>query len=319
MSENKGTIIPSLIDNTKLPEKLRTKATRLLLRLIAGTVGARVFQEAQDGIDTIKGRSLISMALAETLAGEAKTNPVMLEAARIRFFGEAYRKQENLQAVAMAMQEELQATHDVEADSETEVEDDWLNVFSRYAEDASSSRMQKLWGRVLAGQFRRPGSFSLQTLRLVAELDQQTAEAFNELAKYVIGDFVLKDDEWTQGPRFTLALGLEDSGLISGTHGFLHKIFVGHDVIEVLAAGRRIGLAGIGPSTARFELPVLAVSKVGRELLTLAEEGDERANLLKVAEKFKGSGFQRLWLGAKLPHADGSFGVTCAELIWEAG
>ena len=56
-----------------------------------------------------------------------------------------------------------------------EVDPDWLNHFGGYAEKATSEHVRDLWARVLGGEIRRPGSFSLATLRLLAELDRQMA------------------------------------------------------------------------------------------------------------------------------------------------
>src|SRR5208283_1459027 len=58
-----------------------------------------------------------------------------------------------------------------------------LNIFERYAEDASSETMRALWARVLAGEIRRPGQFSLRTLRFMSELDATTAKLFESYAR----------------------------------------------------------------------------------------------------------------------------------------
>lgn len=306
--------LATLVNGSGLPEKLRTKATRLLLRLIAGTVGARIYQEAQEGIDTIKGRSLVNMALAEEVARQAKADPQVMEIARLRYLGEEYRKQENLHKIAVAMQEELSQEGEPAAEPETEVEDDWLNVFSRFAGDASSERMQKLWGRVLAGEFRAPGSFSLQTLRFVSELDQPLAETFRRVARLAVLDFVVKDESFKRGQPFRDVLDLEEAGLLSGTHGFINKHFPANGYDQALAAGKRLALGGCGPAGTKAEVPALLFSKVGRELLRLVDEADDRANLLKLANYLRRAGFQTLWLGPAIWLGNG-FGAPKHELI----
>ena len=61
---------------------------------------------------------------------------------------------------------------------------DWLDFFGDYAEKANAEAVRDLWGRVLAGEIRRPGTFSLYTLRILAELDQQVARWFEEEAQF---------------------------------------------------------------------------------------------------------------------------------------
>ena len=58
---------------------------------------------------------------------------------------------------------------------------DWLNHFGSYAEKASSEAVRRLWARVLAGQIRCTGSFSLSSLRLLSELDQRMATTFQNV------------------------------------------------------------------------------------------------------------------------------------------
>ena len=67
-----------------------------------------------------------------------------------------------------------------------EVDSDWLNYIDGYAEKASTEAVRDLWARVLAGEIRRPKSFSLMTLRILAELDQQMASWFEEETEFRI-------------------------------------------------------------------------------------------------------------------------------------
>jgi len=60
--------------------------------------------------------------------------------------------------------------------NDDELSEDWLNNFSAYTEKVSDEKIQQLWGNVLAGEIRRPGKYSLATLRLLSVVDKQTAE-----------------------------------------------------------------------------------------------------------------------------------------------
>src|SRR5260370_30873449 len=75
---------------------------------------------------------------------------------------EERRKFKNKEAVARSAIVELWNDPGA-ADAPSEIEDDWLNLFARLAEDKSSEELQALFGRILAGGIRRPGSFSLRT------------------------------------------------------------------------------------------------------------------------------------------------------------
>ena len=58
-----------------------------------------------------------------------------------------------------------------------EVDHDWTARFFNDVQDVSSEEMQKLWGKVLAGEVERPGSTSIKTLGVLKNLDKAAAHA----------------------------------------------------------------------------------------------------------------------------------------------
>jgi uncharacterized repeat protein (TIGR03899 family) len=85
------------------------------------------------------------------------------------------KRQTNVEQITQVAAEELSdATDKIEGD----VDSDWITRFFRIAEDISSEQMQSLWGKVLAGEVKKPGSYSLRTLELLKNLSQSEAEQF---------------------------------------------------------------------------------------------------------------------------------------------
>jgi hypothetical protein len=105
-----------------------------------------------------------------------------------------------------------------EEDATGEVEEDWLNTFGRLAEEKSSEELQALFGRILAGEIRKPGSFSLRTLQFIANLSKADAEAITRLFPYVLGKTILPfmGDEFVD-LSIPARIGLEELGIISGS------------------------------------------------------------------------------------------------------
>ena len=60
-------------------------------------------------------------------------------------------------------------------DAKADVDDDWLNLFARLAEDKSSDELKGLFGRILAGEIRSPGAFSLRTIQFLSTLSKEDA------------------------------------------------------------------------------------------------------------------------------------------------
>jgi uncharacterized repeat protein (TIGR03899 family) len=86
------------------------------------------------------------------------------------------RRQENIEAIAQIAQEQL--PNEV---SEDPVDQDWATRFVREAQDVSNEGMRMLWGKLLAGEVARPGSFSPATLQALAVLPRSTALTFTRL------------------------------------------------------------------------------------------------------------------------------------------
>ena len=56
--------------------------------------------------------------------------------------------------------------------------DEWFDIFRREAVDRSSEDIRETFVRILAGEIRQPGTFSVGTLRILGTIDTSTAEKF---------------------------------------------------------------------------------------------------------------------------------------------
>ncbi len=90
-----------------------------------------------------------------------------------------------------------------------------MNTFMRFADDASSDKLQDLFGRILAGEVVRPGSFSLATIRAVAELDQSIAQDFSIVWAKSVGEAVDFTADFQRGEGFERWKRLVEAGLMA--------------------------------------------------------------------------------------------------------
>lgn len=93
------------------------------------------------------------------------------------------KRQRNIEHITSNATIELSAAESV---AEEKPSADWIARFFREAEDVSSEEMQTLWGRVLAGEIVRPGSFSLRTLDALRCLNTAHAKLIEKIANYLI-------------------------------------------------------------------------------------------------------------------------------------
>lgn len=113
---------------------------------------------------------------------------------------------------------EANLRNDPQEPPERTVDEDWLYRWRDSASNVSAEELQALWGRVLAGEVKSPGTFSLRTLEFLRTLSKEDARRIEKLAPFVVdGDFVFKGDrDLLEKAGITLGflLGLQDLGVV---------------------------------------------------------------------------------------------------------
>ncbi len=71
-----------------------------------------------------------------------------------------------------------QETSNTHSATDNPFEDDWLNTFENEACQKSSEEMQERFARILAGEIKKPGSFSIRAVKLLGQIDSETASIF---------------------------------------------------------------------------------------------------------------------------------------------
>ena len=73
-----------------------------------------------------------------------------------------------------------------EEDPGSEIDDDWLHAFIKEASTKSAPDMQLLFGKILSGEIKRPGTFSLRAVRTLSMMSQTTAKQFEKFCNLSI-------------------------------------------------------------------------------------------------------------------------------------
>ncbi|MBX3215187.1 MAG: DUF2806 domain-containing protein [Labilithrix sp.] len=103
--------------------------------------------------------------------------------------GRMLREQTNREAVAKQTLEEIRVNPPRE-DATAAIDEDWLDMFARHAETKTNDEMRAYFARILAGEIRKPGSFSPATLEVLARLTPDLASLFQQFCNIsaTIGD-----------------------------------------------------------------------------------------------------------------------------------
>jgi hypothetical protein len=123
-----------------------------------------------------RARERVEAASAKA-AAKLFEKPELAERALNYHAAQIMREQENRESVLQIAAEELTNTPPA-SEQTTEVDDDWLTVFFRHASTRSSEEFRTLFGRILAGEIKQPGTFSIGALQAVSRLNQKVADSF---------------------------------------------------------------------------------------------------------------------------------------------
>lgn len=300
-----------------LPEPIKTsffKAMGNLLGSLTALPAAKLNQWTQGIEDTTTAKSMMSAVVAKAVADGVDKDPVLMQAATEVFLPTNVRKARNRLNVAQSAAERLAETVQTgdAGEGAATPDEDWMNSFSRFAEDASSDRLQSLFGRILAGQIVRPTSFGLAVLRVVSELDQALANDFSLAWAKSVGEAVDYSSEWRRGEYFSRWKRLSDAGLMAPTEiaqfPASHEQAGGNVIPWIpMTAGGVIMIVHFQQGSA-VQWNHIEFTRIGRELGSLLDEPEYKANIKKAAQNFPKDGITRIEI-----HSSGNSG----EMIWQ--
>lgn len=318
MSKDSGANVGKWLGQGAAANTLRAKAHRAIFRLIAGGIGLPYYEKIRENLDTIEGRSRINALVAEEIGRQAISDPEFMERAKARFLGDLSQKQANVEAVALIAHQSItsnRAADERHTNDELGPSDDWMNTFSRAAEDASSEVLRQRLARVLAGELRHPASFSRSTIRFIAEVDQDSLFAFQGALSFRFGDQILAED--SRGVRFAEACALEAAGLILGSAGFTNASLRANAAGNAFLLGTEYGLVVQSPSKSIRSLRILSLTKVGREVAELLDKSDEKKVLRFAAEALQKGKATKIFLG-RIKHLDDNDALEVLEdeCVW---
>jgi hypothetical protein len=218
--------------------------------------------------------------LAKQGASDLSAQPGVSAEVALSMIREYGLKFDNKSAVAKAAFEALEADRPTtDPTPDADLDEDWLNYFSEIAGQKSSQEMQKLMGRILAGEIRRPGSFSPLSIHALSTLTPSVAQKFQALCSVTVHINGTRVVPVFAYPQF-LIKGIPELGITYSDVLLLrsYQLLANEQGSEYTAAsgrGVRVDLAGktrvFTPNNGERVIKVALLSQVGAELSSLIE------------------------------------------------
>lgn len=244
----------------------------------------------------MEGEKKLIEAAAQYGIERMKHDPTFAARAIENHFEGIFTKQERKDRVLAHAAEALENEPPSDAEStsgDEKLSDAFLNRFERYAEEATTEEIQEKWGRVLAGEVRKPGTFSGKVMRVIDELDSQTASIFEDLCEDRIGSVVPKvlSGELIYPNRVKLV----DAGLLVEPGLGQHQKYTRVSLFEgqtnsALRLDRYVFVisddatvskfeenAAISGNSGNFAVPIYILTEVGSALTAILTNAQQRA------------------------------------------
>jgi hypothetical protein len=204
------------------------------------------------------------------------------------------KKQSNIEQVVQFAADELRTEQEV---TEEKPDSDWVTRFFDISEDISTEHMQVLWGKILAGEIKKPGSYSLRTLELLKNINQREAELFVRVGKIAIAAndkvFIPNPDngkylEDKFGLTFTDFLALREIGLLV-PNDLQYKLYASTEKSQVVfTSGKTCIIVSRTKETPQQSLTCILFTEIGKQLFELIDK-----NFLADPEYVKN--FAKVW------------------------
>ena len=185
-----------LLSDSTIPTPIEQNLFKVLHQLCTAMVGVPVAHlegKAAEIRAVTEARNKILGENADQIAGQMKVSPEYVQKAGNKFAEKIIREQINVDKVSAIAayelkKEEFDSSTDHGADNGEEqiISDDWLNNFENEARQKSTKDMQLRFGRILAGEIKKPGSYSIQAVRTLGELNQNDAILFKKLCSICV-------------------------------------------------------------------------------------------------------------------------------------
>lgn len=193
--------------------------------------------------------------------------------ARVNAAQEA-RKEINVSRAIIHAEEVLAG--DPQSPPDRAVEEDWLFTWRDYAGKVSTADLQQLWGKILAGEIKSPGSYSIRTMDFLKALSKQEAEEITKLAAFVIEGCIfrgLKQYLEENGVPFNMLRAMQELGVLSGVEAVGLSVSYGSweqgRYVRVLCSNGKGLLVEHEDPAKKLKVEAYTLTSVGKQILGL--------------------------------------------------
>lgn len=182
---------------------------------------------------------------------------------------------------------------------EKSVDDDWLYRWKENASKVSAEELQQIWGKVLAGEIKSPGKYSLRTLEFLKNISQKEASLIEKVAQFNISGCISRDEEeilTKNGLSFGSFILLQELGIIHGVESTAIIVKYCSDIEDlfqkVLLSNGKALLITHEDATKKITIKAYGITTLGKQVLSLGSFNNNEEYLISIGEKIIKDGFE---------------------------
>jgi hypothetical protein len=182
--------VVSAVDGLPLPPAVKRSFWKAVGRLMGSIpdLGTKLIEHVTARIEaktdavraTTQARRIVKLEMVVKVADMIAADEAFARRAVAYLGHEMIAEQANRERVLGHAVADLRSAPPQE-DPGREIDDDWLHAFMKEASIKSAPEMQLLFGKILSGEIKRPGTFSPKAVSTLGLMNQTTAQQFEQL------------------------------------------------------------------------------------------------------------------------------------------
>ncbi|WP_196304599.1 DUF2806 domain-containing protein [Pseudomonas brassicacearum] len=204
------------------------------------------------------------------------------------------RKELNLAQAILHAEEKIINDGD-ECCSEERVGEDWIYRWRDYASDVHAEDMQRLWGQLLAGEVKAPGSYSLRCMEFLRNLEQSEAKLIERLGGLVVDGLIMLEPSWKEYFSFREILELDALGILSGVAGggINRKVTCSDKSwLRLIECNKKLLVVTHVDNSVTLELTGFPLTGLGKQMLGLGDFTQNVEYIDQIIQLIVSKGFQ---------------------------
>lgn len=199
----------------------------------------------------------------------------------------------NLRKIALLAESEILHSS-VQVISSSPINAEWLERWRGFSASIFNPEMQPIWAKVLVLELAHPGTYSLGLLSTLMQLNGNDLEMVRIMAKYAFPDFIYyaEDGYFSADLHDGLFDVMEDLGLLSTSSVNKTLSSESKQYFELIlpCTGKALKFTHKDASK-KLQLPVLKLTRVGKQVVMLLENKADLAYLFDLARNVKRLGY----------------------------